>query len=117
MRTRKNYVPTYPGILEFDPSITVPDDSLSVREILDRFAHGQPIDEVKRQVYYGNQSDGDDSIPYNQRYGTDLTDLDKTREDVELRSRFLKEDYDVFLKEKQKEREKQKENESPDKDS
>lgn len=115
MRNRKNYEPVYPGILEFDDSITVPDDSLSVREILERFAHGQPIDEVKRTVYYGNQSDDDDTIPYDQRFGTDLTDLDNVRNDVERRAKFLQEDYDDFLKQKQKD--KQKDNENPDKDT
>lgn len=40
-----------------EPSQTVPDQSMSVREIADRYARGLPIAGVKVPVYHGEEND------------------------------------------------------------
>jgi len=42
-----------PKIIRNKPSMTVPDQSMSVKEILDRFARGLPIDGRKVPLYEG----------------------------------------------------------------
>lgn len=49
----------YKGQVFTQPSQTVPDQSLSIREILDRFARGLPIDGERVPVY----DDSEDALP------------------------------------------------------
>lgn len=37
------------------PSVTVPDQTMSLREILTRYAHGLPIDSMKTPIYEGEE--------------------------------------------------------------
>ncbi len=71
------------------PSMTVPDQSLSVKEILYRFQEGLPLDNIRRgeqydepeAAAYSGNFDGDDSFdvhPAN-ALGYDLTELDDMR--------------------------------------
>lgn len=71
------------------PSMTVPDQSLSVKEILYRFQEGLPLDNIRRgeqydepeSAAYSGNFDGDDSFdvhPAN-ALGYDLTELDDMR--------------------------------------
>lgn len=39
------------------PSMTIPDQSLSIRELYDRFQSGLPLQGVKDAVYYGEDDD------------------------------------------------------------
>jgi hypothetical protein len=43
-----------------EPSLTIPDQSMSVRELLQRFANGLPLGGVKEQIYEGEDGDGID---------------------------------------------------------
>jgi DNA-binding transcriptional MerR regulator len=42
------------------PSMTVPDQSMSVRELLSRYANGLPLGGIKEQIYEGEDGDGID---------------------------------------------------------
>jgi hypothetical protein len=42
------------------PSETIPDQSMSVRELLSRFANGLPLGGLKEQTYEGEDGDGID---------------------------------------------------------
>lgn len=76
------------------PSMTVPDQSLSVKEILYRFQEGLPLDNIRRgeqydepeAASYSGNFDGDDSFdvhPAN-ALGYDLTELDDMRRESKL---------------------------------
>jgi len=39
------------------PSKTIPDQTMSVQEIMDRFARGLPIDGAKLAIYHGEEDD------------------------------------------------------------
>lgn len=56
------------------PSLTVPDQSMSVKEIMDRYARGLPISGQKVPVYNGDQDD----MPDLQRL--DLAEIQELRE-------------------------------------
>lgn len=43
-----------------EPSVTIPDQSMSVRELLTRYANGLPLGGVKEQIYEGEDGDGID---------------------------------------------------------
>jgi len=43
-----------------EPSQTIPDQSMSVREILSRYASGMPLSNGKEQIYDGEDGDGID---------------------------------------------------------
>lgn len=69
-RTIINYNPLDGREQNTLPSCTIPDESLSIREIFERYAQGRPLDIVQRTGYY----EGDDFDDYD--------DLD--RPDVDL---------------------------------
>lgn len=69
-RTIINYNPEDGQEYNTLPSCTIPDESLSIREIFERYAQGRPLDVVQRTGYY----EGDDFDYYD--------DLD--RPDVDL---------------------------------
>lgn len=39
------------------PSVTIPDQTLSLKQLLDRFARGLPIDSEKFPIYHGEEED------------------------------------------------------------
>ena len=39
------------------PSLTIPDQTLSVKEIMDRFVRGLPVEGAKIPIYEGDESD------------------------------------------------------------
>ena len=43
-----------------EPSMTIPDQSMSVRELLQRYAHGLPLAGGKEPIYEGEDGDGID---------------------------------------------------------
>lgn len=52
-----NYEPSdHPGEINLDPSETVPDQSMSVKELMDRYARGLPLN-GKTPVYTGEDDD------------------------------------------------------------
>ena len=44
----------------FGPSLTVPDQAMSVRQILERYANGLPLGGSKEPIYEGEDGDGID---------------------------------------------------------
>lgn len=44
---------------DFGPSVTVPDQSMSVKEILDRFARGLPLDGARVPIWDGEEETPD----------------------------------------------------------
>nr|WAE43628.1 MAG: hypothetical protein [Microviridae sp.] len=58
-------------------SMTIPDDALSIGQILEQFSHGITPD-IKQNGYYSNTQDIDDTEPN----PIDLTDLDEMREEL-----------------------------------
>lgn len=66
-----NYKPK-PGKRITAPSMTVPDQTMSIREILDRYARGLPIEGQKVPMY-----DGDEFVP--DIAHMDLVDVDEMR--------------------------------------
>lgn len=61
-----------PGELNSQPSVTVPDQSMSIREIMDRFARGLPLDGERVPWYEGT----DEEIQENGDF-PDITRLDQ----------------------------------------
>lgn len=45
---------------EFNPSLTVPDQALSVRQILERYANGLPLGGTNEPIWEGEDGDGID---------------------------------------------------------
>jgi DNA-binding transcriptional MerR regulator len=43
-----------------EPSLTIPDQSMSVRELITRYSSGLPLGGVKEQIYEGEDGDGID---------------------------------------------------------
>lgn len=65
-----------------EPSLTIPDDSLSIVQIIDRFVKGLPTDNVHRYpaTYQDNNFNDDDfSVDPANQFGLDLTDIDEMR--------------------------------------
>lgn len=64
------------------PSMTVPDQSLTVKDILFRFSKGLPLDNIERPLVYGDvveqNDDNFDVHPANQ-FGLDLVDIDAAK--------------------------------------
>lgn len=73
--TFKNYFNSTPdkGEVNKEPSQTVPDQSLSIRTIMERYARGLPIDNTKTPIYHG-----DDEIPDLRRL--DLSEVQELKE-------------------------------------
>lgn len=67
--------------VSFKPSMTIPDQSMSLKEILDRFARGLPLDGEKVGMYHG------DEMPV-QLQKMDLTEIQELRE--QLNEQMLK---------------------------
>lgn len=79
-RTQYNYHPDITEIGESnpDPSMTVPDQSLSIKDILYRFAKGLPLDDLRTSAQYGDDidnSDDDFSVHPSNTFNHDLLDL------------------------------------------
>lgn len=49
--------PTTKEERNYSPSMTIPDQSLSVKEILDRFARGLPLEGQRVPIYDGEEND------------------------------------------------------------
>lgn len=63
-----------------EPSATIPDQSLSIRELYERYSRGLPLSEVDRHGFYDDSEDPDPDS-YDHRYDPDydLSDLDNDR--------------------------------------
>lgn len=60
-RTQNNYDYTLsPGEINYEPSKTVPNESLSIREILQHYVRGVPLPVPGRNPYYSNTEDPED---------------------------------------------------------
>lgn len=68
--------------LDYVNSDTIPDQSMSMREILNRFVKGLPLDSVARQVYYDGEDDFDKDDP-TLRPDFDLADASQIKRDIE----------------------------------
>lgn len=55
----RNYKPPVIRWKDSRPSRTVPDQSLSIQEIVKRFVRGIPVDVVQREAVYSDQNDHD----------------------------------------------------------
>lgn len=70
--------PVSEGEYNDEPSMTVPDESLSVTDIIYRFTKGLPLDNVMRTVRYGDdseQSDDDMEVHPANTFDHDILDL------------------------------------------
>ena len=68
------------------PSETVPDESLSIKEILQRFVSGLPLDVARRPVVFGDdieQSENDWNVHPSNQFEHDLLDLIEGQEEVD----------------------------------
>ncbi|UPW40791.1 hypothetical protein [Sigmofec virus UA08Rod_6926] len=85
-RTAYNHEPSQGEVIE-GKSLTVPDRSLTLREIFDRFARGQPLDNIQRNVEYQDVDDdmSDWSVDPTTVPGVDIVDLENfSRENKKL---------------------------------
>lgn len=89
-RLYNNYTKTFSldevGEVNSLPSVTVPDESLSVKDILQRFVSGQPLDIVRRSAVFGDDLEQSEEVwdvhPSNQ-FEHDLLDLVEGKEVVD----------------------------------
>lgn len=89
-RLYNNYTKTFSldevGEVNSSPSVTVPDESLSVKDILQRFVSGQPLDIVRRSAVFGDDLEQSEEVwdvhPSNQ-FEHDLLDLVEGKEVVD----------------------------------
>lgn len=93
------------------PSKTVPDQSLSVQEILRRYARGLPLSDVKTPIYDGDENNFPDlskmDLADREAYLDEQVErLQALKDDLKARSKAIKEKQAEDLK-KQKEAEKQ----------
>lgn len=64
------------------PSMTVPDQSLTVKDILFRFSKGLPLDNMERPLVYGDvveQNDDNFDVHPSNQFGLDLVDIESAR--------------------------------------
>lgn len=55
LKWRRAYAGPYQsGEVNTLPSLTIPDQTMSLKEILDRYTHGLPFDDVRTPVYHGD---------------------------------------------------------------
>lgn len=73
-----------PGEANYQPSLTIPDQAMSIREIMERYARGLPLDNVKVPIYNGEDDDFPDLAKM------DLADRQAYIESKELELRELK---------------------------
>lgn len=66
-----------PGEINNEPSVTVPENTMSIREIINRHAHGLPINASSRVPLY----EGDEPLPDISRM--DLAEIQALRESVD----------------------------------
>lgn len=76
-RTQFNEAPYEDGEKNDLPSLTIPDQSLSVSQIMARYAQGLPLDGVKVPVY-----DGDDDVDLPDPRRLDLAERQELAENV-----------------------------------
>lgn len=74
-----NHPPPIGGEVNDEPSMTVPDQTMSMRELLTRFANGLPIDGDNSEAFY---DDDENSLGINLRT-LDLVDQQNLREYAE----------------------------------
>lgn len=68
------------------PSMTVPDQSLSIKDILQRFVNGQPLDNLRCSTIYGDdmeQTEEEWSVHPANQFEHDLLDLVEGQEEVD----------------------------------
>lgn len=89
-RLYNNYTKTFSleevGEVNSSPSETIPDESLSIKEILQRFVSGQPLDAVRRSAVFGDeleQSEDDWNVHPSNQFEHDLLDLVEGQEVVD----------------------------------
>lgn len=85
--TKFNYVYENYGETNTMPSATIPEDSMSLREMLDRYARGLPLPESRLQPYYNER---EILPPIN---SMDLADLQTLKENAILRTQILEDEY------------------------
>lgn len=68
--------------LDYENSDTIPDQSMSMREILNRFVKGLPLDSVSRSTYYDGEDDFDSDDP-TLRSDFDLADASEMKRNIE----------------------------------
>lgn len=74
------------GEVNSSPSVTVPDESLSIKDILQRFVTGQPLDILRRSAIFGDdmeQSEDDWNVHPSNQFEHDLLDLVEGQEVVD----------------------------------
>lgn len=89
-RLYNNYTKTFSleevGELNNSPSVTVPDESLSIKDILERYVTGQPLDNLRRSAIFGDdveQHEDDWSVHPANQFEHDLLDLVDGQEEVQ----------------------------------
>lgn len=87
------YSPTGRGERSTRPSLTVPDQSMSLQTILQKFATGQPIDGVKAEIWNGDEED----LPDVKKM--DLTEIDDLMTEYKNRIKAMQNEYELRSKE------------------
>ena len=63
-------------------SLTIPDESLTIQEIVYRYRSGEPLEVRTNNVQYDDDSEEDDFIHPSNRFGLDLTDLEDLKNQI-----------------------------------
>lgn len=85
---------------DFGPSVTVPDQAMSVKEILDRFARGLPLGGVRVPVW-----DGEEEVPDFRKM--DLADVETFMRENKQEIEYLQKELEALEAQKSKLEEKQ----------
>lgn len=88
-RLYNNYTKTFSleevGEVNNAPSETLPDESLSIKDILQRFVTGQPLDTLRRSAIFGDeleQNEDEWSVHPANQFEHDLLDLVEGQEEI-----------------------------------
>lgn len=76
------------------PSLTVPDETLTIREILIRYAKGLPISSSHREPIYNEDYDGENPM------FLDLTEVDDLRDELQEKQQVLSKNLKTIENEK-----------------
>ena len=108
IQTKLNYNPaTFPGKdCSKQPSLTVPDQTMSLRVILERYAKGLPLVGNPAQPIYTPEEDLESSLGVDLRT-LDLSEIKELKDSVNQEVREIKERHKKHFDEKQKAKQKE----------
>lgn len=82
IRNSQNYnYKDFPGVKNSGISLTEPDQALSIREILQRYAHGAPLS-LEKQPYYDSENEDMEESQGLHPSSLDLTDIEQLKQEA-----------------------------------